>query len=125
MAACCQHCGNVLHASARFCSGCGAAVANTQPYLHQPLIRPRSGRIIGGICIALARANGWDVALVRILALVACLFSSGFVGVAYLAAWIGIPEEPWPYPGPYPGSYPGPHPGPYPGSYPGAYPPHV
>ena len=44
--------------------------------------------------------------LVRILALVACLFSSGFVGVAYLAAWIGILEETWPYPGPYPGSIP-------------------
>jgi phage shock protein C len=117
MSASCQHCGNVLHASARFCSGCGAAVATTQPYLHGPLIRPRSGRVIGGVCLGLAQANGWDVALVRILTLVAFLFSSGFVGIAYLAAWIGIPDEPWPYAGPYTGSYPG--------SYPGAYPPHL
>jgi len=32
--------------------------------------------------------------------------SSGLVGVAYVAAWIGIPEEMPPYPGPYPGVYP-------------------
>ena len=110
MHACCQHCGSVLHANARFCSGCGAAVATTQHPHYQPLVRPRQGRAIAGVCIGLAQANGWDVALVRVLAVVACLFSSGLVCIAYLAAWIGIPEEPWTVPGPYPGSYPGAYP---------------
>jgi phage shock protein PspC (stress-responsive transcriptional regulator) len=41
----------------------------------------------------LAQAYGWDVALVRILAVVGLCFSGGLVFVAYLAGWIGIPEE--------------------------------
>ena len=68
----------------------------------RPLIRPRIGRQIGGVCLALAQANGWDVALIRILTVVGFIFSSGLVGIAYLAAWIGIPEEPLSLPGPYP-----------------------
>ena len=65
----------------------------------RPLIRPRVGRQIGGVCLALAQANGWDVTVVRIIAVLGLFFSSGLVGVAYLAAWIGIPEEPPPLPG--------------------------
>jgi len=60
------------------------------------------GRQIAGVCIGLAQANGWDVALVRILAVIGCFFSGGLVAVAYLAGWIGIPEEPIGMPGPYP-----------------------
>jgi phage shock protein PspC (stress-responsive transcriptional regulator) len=41
----------------------------------------------------LAQAYGWDVALVRIFAVVGLCFSGGLVAVAYLAGWIGIPEE--------------------------------
>jgi phage shock protein PspC (stress-responsive transcriptional regulator) len=73
-----------------------------QPLPGRPLVRPRVGRQIGGICLALARANGWDVAVVRIVAVLALVFSSGLVGVAYLAAWIGIPEETEHLPGAYP-----------------------
>jgi phage shock protein C len=102
MAVFCQRCGNGLPLGACFCSSCGAAVPVPQPTPGRPLIRPRVGRQIGGVCLALAQANGWDVALVRILAVVALLFSSGLIGVAYLAAWIGIPEETPPLPGAYP-----------------------
>jgi phage shock protein PspC (stress-responsive transcriptional regulator) len=41
----------------------------------------------------MARAYGWDVTLVRIVAVLVCIFSSGLLGVAYIASWIGIPEE--------------------------------
>ena len=102
MAAFCQHCGIALDPGARFCSKCGAVVPAAQPAPNRPLIRPRIGRQIGGVCLALAQAHGWDVTLIRILAVVATVFSSGLVGVAYLAAWIGIPEETAPYPGAYP-----------------------
>jgi phage shock protein PspC (stress-responsive transcriptional regulator) len=68
----------------------------------RPLLRPLAGRQIAGVCLALAQANGWDVALVRILAVLGFFFSSGLVGVAYLAGWIGIPEEPVELPGAYP-----------------------
>jgi len=60
----------------------------------RPLLRPREGRQIAGVCIALARANGWDVAVVRILTVVGVCVSGGVFGIAYLAGWIGIPEEP-------------------------------
>ena len=91
--------------------------------------------------MALAQANGWDVTTVRILTVIGFFFSSGLIGVAYVAAWIGIPEDTAPYPNSYPGSYPSSYPSSYPGPYsgqnpksyagpnagpnPGAYPPQV
>jgi phage shock protein PspC (stress-responsive transcriptional regulator) len=60
------------------------------------------GRQIAGVCIALAQAYGWDVAVVRILTVVGFFVSGGLVGVAYLAGWIGIPEEPLGAPGAFP-----------------------
>jgi phage shock protein C len=98
----CQECGFGMPLTARFCSHCGAAILAAPPTPMRPLIRPRMGRQIGGVCIALAQANGWDVTLVRIFTVIGCLFSSGLIGVAYLAAWIGIPEETPPLPGAYP-----------------------
>ena len=118
MAAYCQHCGNALHPSARFCTGCGGTVQMASPIPGRPLLRPHVGRMIGGVCMALAQANGWDVSTVRILAVVGFFPSSGLVGVAFVAAWIGIPEETMPYPGPYPAPYQGPNQGPNPGAYP-------
>ena len=68
----------------------------------RPLVRPHVGRQIAGVCLALAQANGWDVAVVRIFAVIGFFLTSGFVGVAYVAGWIGIPEEPIELPGAYP-----------------------
>ncbi len=58
--------------------------------------------MIAGVCLGVAQAYGWDVAVVRILAVVGLFFSGGLVAVAYLAGWIGIPEEPLVAPGAYP-----------------------
>ncbi|MEI9970242.1 MAG: PspC domain-containing protein [Terracidiphilus sp.] len=127
MAVFCQQCGNGLHPTARFCSGCGAGTPVAQSMPGRPLIRPHVGRQIGGVCLALAQANGWDVTSVRILTVIGFFLSSGLIGVAYVAAWIGIPEDMAPYPVPFPGSYQGSQQGPYqspnPGPNPGAYPP--
>jgi phage shock protein PspC (stress-responsive transcriptional regulator) len=56
------------------------------------LRRPRSGRVIGGVCAALARRFGWDVTIVRILAVVSILLPGPQV-IAYLIAWVIIPGE--------------------------------
>jgi phage shock protein PspC (stress-responsive transcriptional regulator) len=56
------------------------------------------GRQIAGVCIGLSQAYGLDLALVRIFAVIGLFFSGGLVAVAYLACWIGIPEEPVPLP---------------------------
>ena len=121
----CQRCGTGLPPSARFCSNCGTVVTAAPPPPGRPLVRPIIGRQIAGVCIGVAQANGWDVTLVRVLTVVGCLFTSGLVGVAYLAGWIGIPEEPVAMPAPgMPGMYP-PAGGGYPPGTPGNYPPSV
>jgi phage shock protein PspC (stress-responsive transcriptional regulator) len=54
---------------------------------------------VAGVCLGLAQANGLDVAVIRIIAVLGLFFSSGVIGVAYLAGWLGIPDEiPAPYP---------------------------
>jgi phage shock protein C len=102
MAVFCNRCGTGLPSSARFCSNCGNVIPVSQPMQGRQLVRPIVGRQIAGVCLALAQANGWDVAVVRILAVLGFFFSGGFVGVAYVAGWIGIPEEPVGLPGAYP-----------------------
>lgn len=105
MAIYCQQCGTKLPTGARFCSSCGVSVPAPQAAPWRPLMRPRVGRQIAGVCLALARCYNWDVTLVRILVVLGFIFSSGLIGVAYVAAWIGIPEEPLGLPG-APGAYP-------------------
>jgi phage shock protein PspC (stress-responsive transcriptional regulator) len=68
------------------------------------LVRPHMGRQIAGVCIGLSQTYGWDVALIRVITVLGTLFSGGMVAVAYLACWIGIPEEPIEMPGRYPPS---------------------
>jgi phage shock protein PspC (stress-responsive transcriptional regulator) len=102
MAVYCHQCGTGLPPAARFCSNCGAALQFTQPMPGRPLVRPHAGRTIAGVCAGLAQANGWDVAVVRIVAVVGFFCSCGIVSVAYIAGWIGIPDEQVTYPGAYP-----------------------
>ncbi|MGA8731217.1 MAG: PspC domain-containing protein [Terracidiphilus sp.] len=102
MALYCHRCGTALPAGARFCSSCGTVVAATAPMPGRPLVRPRVGRQIAGVCLALAQSYGWDVTVVRILTVLGFFCSGGLVGVGYLAGWIGIPEEPLGAPGAYP-----------------------
>lgn len=60
---------------------------------HAPVLsRPRRGRIIGGVCAGLARRFGWNPTVVRIIAVASCLIPGPQV-LAYLAAWILIPED--------------------------------
>jgi len=119
----CHQCGGALPAGARFCSRCGSVVAGTAPMPGRQLFRPIMGRMIAGVCIGVAQTYGWDVALVRVLTVIGLFCSGGLVAVAYLAGWIGIPEEPYPMPGMYPppgsGMYPPPGPGAYPPAGPG------
>ncbi|MGB3909419.1 MAG: PspC domain-containing protein [Pseudolysinimonas sp.] len=56
------------------------------------LRRPRTGRVIGGVCAALARRFGWDVTLVRVLTVVSLLLPGPQL-IIYVIAWIVIPGE--------------------------------
>ena len=58
------------------------------------LYRSRSDRMIGGVCGGLAAYLGVDVTVVRLIA-VATILLPGPSIIAYLLAWIIVPEEPW------------------------------
>jgi phage shock protein C len=107
MAVYCQNCGTGQPDAARFCSRCGAAIPVAPVTPQRSMVRPRFGRQIAGVCVALAQNYHWDVTVVRILTVLAFILSSGLVGVAYVAAWIGIPEEPLAMPGATGGYPPG------------------
>ncbi len=88
----CNACGTAISDQARFCSACGRAVA----YPHYPtkLMRSRVDRKVAGVCAGLSQHLGLDTSLVRILWIFIVLVSGIFPGVvAYILAWIIIPEE--------------------------------
>jgi phage shock protein C len=93
MANFCSRCGTGLPPTARFCSSCGAVVPAIPFIPGRPLVRPIAGRQIAGVCAGLAQTYGWDLAIVRIIAVISFFCSGGIVAVGYVACWIGIPEE--------------------------------
>jgi phage shock protein PspC (stress-responsive transcriptional regulator) len=66
--------------------------------VRRPLERAREGRKIAGVCMGFARHLDIDVTLVRLVWLVLALASGGLGLIAYVIAWIVIPEEPYPLP---------------------------
>ncbi|WP_406735078.1 PspC domain-containing protein [Streptomyces sp. NBC_01108] len=56
------------------------------------LARPRDGRMIGGVCAALARRFGTSAGTMRIIFLVSCLLP-GPQCLLYLALWVLFPAE--------------------------------
>jgi phage shock protein PspC (stress-responsive transcriptional regulator) len=59
-----------------------------------PLVRPQFGRTVAGVCAGFAQHMGWDVTLVRLALVVAVLLGCGTPVLAYVVAWIVIPEGP-------------------------------
>jgi phage shock protein PspC (stress-responsive transcriptional regulator) len=57
------------------------------------LFRPRENRIIAGVCAGLAEYTGMDVNLIRVIAALVTLFTAGTGLLAYVVAWIVIPDE--------------------------------
>lgn len=93
----CSHCGKPMDQGARFCPACGAVIQSVV-VSHAPspgqLTRPRYPRMIAGVCAGLALHYGWDLSLVRVIcALMIVLTGVGLI--AYLVAWVVIPEAPY------------------------------
>ena len=87
----CNYCGKVIADDSNLCAYCGKRVAGV--IARQHLLRPRQGRKIAGVCLGLAEYLDLDVTLIRIVWAV-CVICGGVGAVAYLAAWVIIPEEP-------------------------------
>ncbi|MFI6371987.1 PspC domain-containing protein [Streptomyces sp. NPDC050546] len=56
------------------------------------LARPTNGRMIGGVCAALARRFGTSTTTMRVIFLVSCLLP-GPQFLLYIALWIVLPSE--------------------------------
>ncbi|GHF68384.1 PspC domain-containing protein [Streptomyces thermodiastaticus] len=56
------------------------------------LARPSHGRVIGGVCAALARRFHTSATTMRVIFLLSCLLP-GPQFVVYLALWILLPSE--------------------------------
>jgi phage shock protein C len=54
--------------------------------------------VIAGVCSGFALHYGWDLSLVRVIAVLALLVSCGTVMLFYFAAWILIPDAPYTLP---------------------------
>jgi phage shock protein PspC (stress-responsive transcriptional regulator) len=58
------------------------------------LERSRNDKIIAGVCGGIARRYGWDPMLVRIVYVLASLFSAAFPGIiVYVVLWFLMPVE--------------------------------
>ncbi len=55
------------------------------------LVRPRNGKMIAGVCAAIANRFGISTGLVRLLFVVFGLFGAG--ELVYIALWILLPKE--------------------------------
>lgn len=105
MALYCSACGASLAGDARFCSACGkpvvepgsaaAAFASRPPSPPWgPLTRPLVGRKLAGVCRGLANHYGWDVTLIRVIAVLLAILVFPVGLVAYALFWVMVPEEP-------------------------------
>jgi phage shock protein PspC (stress-responsive transcriptional regulator) len=56
------------------------------------LVRPRRGRVLGGVCVALARRFGTTAWRVRALFILSSLLPGPQI-LLYLALWIILPSE--------------------------------
>lgn len=105
MAVFCRNCGTSMSDGARFCSSCGTQMNVAAPPLYTVqtrLIRPRSGRMVAGVCQGLANNYMWDVTWVRVITVLLAVFGGGAGIVAYVVFWLVMPEEPLALP---PGAY--------------------
>jgi phage shock protein PspC (stress-responsive transcriptional regulator) len=57
------------------------------------LVRSQKGRMVAGICAGIAGYFGIDATLVRVIVAVVSIITGGAGLLAYLAAWVIIPEE--------------------------------
>jgi len=92
----CRQCQKEIADGSNFCYFCGASAGAAPSAAHgsgepRRLVRSVTDRKLGGVCAGLADYLGMDVSLVRVLAVISVI-CYGVGLMAYLVAWIVIPE---------------------------------
>jgi phage shock protein C len=64
-----------------------------EAFRRQGLVRPRQGRILGGVCAGLARRFGMSPTMMRILFVVTLIVIPGSQFIVYPILWILMPSE--------------------------------
>ncbi len=62
------------------------------PEPRKRLIRPQQDKMIAGVCAGIADYFGMDVTMVRLLVVVGTILGLGSLVIAYIIAWILIPQ---------------------------------
>ncbi len=88
----CNYCGKVIPDDSNLCAYCGTRVGPSVACRHR-LMRPRVNRKIAGVCAGFAEYFDLDPTVVRVLWLLVAIFGGGGF-IAYIIAWIVMPEEP-------------------------------
>ena len=67
-------------------------MSTPQPQPPKRLVRRSDDRMVAGVCSGVADYLGVDVTLVRVLTVLGAIFGLGTVVVAYVVAWLLLPE---------------------------------
>jgi len=63
------------------------------PSSRRKLVRRTDDRMVAGVCSGVAAYFGIDPTIVRLVAVIGTIFGFGSLLVAYLVAWLLMPED--------------------------------